>query len=142
MPLRCGVAFAAIVITSASALTQSTRSVWTGVYTAPQATTGEELYAGACARCHGEDLDGRERAPALAGGTFGQRWDGASLKKMFERFEQMPPDDPSARLTTRQYVDILAFVLSANDVPPGTERLPADKDMLAGFTYTSQRPRF
>ena len=142
MPRRCVVAVATVFITSAAALAQSTKSVWTGVYTTAQATSGEDLYTGACAKCHGDDLEGRERAPALAGGTFGQRWDGASLKKLFERVEQMPPDDPSARLTARQYVDIVAFVLSANDVPAGTVRLAADKDVLAEITYTSQRPKF
>jgi mono/diheme cytochrome c family protein len=124
-----------------AALAQSTKSVWTGVYTADQAATGEEVYIAACARCHGDDLDGRERAPALAGGTFGQRWDGATLKKLFERVEQMPPDDPAARLTPQKYIDVLAFVLSVNDVPAGAAKLAADKDALADITYTSQRPK-
>lgn len=126
---------------STAALGQSTKSVWTGVYTAPQAATGEGLYIAACAKCHGDDLEGRERAPALAGGTFGQRWDGATLKKLFERLEQMPPDDPAARLTSQKYVDILAFLLSANDVPAGTAKLEADQDVLADIIYASQRPK-
>jgi mono/diheme cytochrome c family protein len=142
MSLRCVVALATIFSTSATAFAQSTKSVWTGIYTMAQATSGENLYVSACARCHGDDLEGRERAPALAGGPFGQRWDGASLKKLFERLEQMPPDDPSARLTARQYVDVLAFLLSANDVPAGPDALAADKDALAEITYTSQRPKF
>ena len=129
------------VLLSTAALAHTTKSVWTGVYTAAQAATGEELYIGACAKCHGDDLEGRERAPALAGGTFGQRWDGATLKKLFEHLEQMPPDDPAARLTSQKYVDILAFLLSANDVPAGTAKLEADRDVLAGITYTSQRPK-
>ena len=126
---------------STAVLAQSTKSVWTGVYTAAQAAAGEELYISACARCHGDDLEGRERAPALAGGTFGQRWDGAALSKLFERLEQMPPDDPGARLTSQKNADVLAFLLSANDVPAGTTRLEPDKVALAGITYTSQRPK-
>ena len=126
---------------SAAALAQSTKSVWTGVYTAPQATNGEEVYFAACARCHGDDLGGLERAPALAGGTFAQRWDGANLKKLFDKVEQMPPDDPAARLTPQKSADVLAFLLSANDVPSGTATLAPNKDALAGITYTSQRPK-
>ncbi len=61
-------------------------SVWSGVYTAPQATSGEAIDFAACAKCHGDDLGGLD-ALALAGGTFGQRWDGATLKKLFERLE-------------------------------------------------------
>ena len=102
-------------VLATAALAQSTKSVWSGVYTAPQATSGEAIYFAACAKCHGDDLGGLERAPALAGGTFGQRWDGATLKKLFERLEQMPPDDPAARLTPQKYADVLAFLLSAND---------------------------
>ena len=43
-----------------------------------------------------KDGNARRRWPAAA---FGQRWDGATLKKLFERMEEMPPDDPAARLT-------------------------------------------
>ena len=53
----------------------------------------------------------------------------------------MPPDEPAARLTSQKYVDILAFLLSANDVPAGTAKLEADQDVLADITYTSQRPK-
>jgi len=126
---------------SVAAFAQSTKSVWTGIYTPAQAAAGEELYFAGCARCHGDDLAGLERAPALAGGTFNQRWDGANLKKLFEKVEQMPPDDPAARLTPPKSADVLAFLLSANDVPSGTATLAPDKDALAGITYTSQRPK-
>ncbi len=128
-------------VLATAALAQSTKSVWSGVYTAPQATSGEAIYFAACAKCHGDDLGGLERAPALAGGTFGQRWDGATLKKLFERLEQMPPDDPAARLTPQKYADVLAFLLSANDLPAGTATLDPDKDALAAIIYTSQRPK-
>ena len=120
---------------------QSTRTVWTGVYTTAQAVTGADLYAFSCAECHGDDLEGHEKAPALTGGTFAQRWDGATLKKLFEQMEEMPPDDPSTRLPAKQCIDILAFLLSANDVPAGPAPLAADKEVLASITYTSQRPK-
>src|SRR5262245_63622272 len=122
----------ALAAISAMASAQSTKTVWSGVYTTAQATRGGELFTNVCAECHGDDLEGREQAPALAGGTFGQRWDGATLKKLFERMEEMPPDDPKARLTPKQYADVLAFLLSANRIPAGNTALVADKDALAG----------
>jgi mono/diheme cytochrome c family protein len=125
----------------ALAFVQSTTSVWSGVYTSEQAARGGDLYRGKCAECHGDDLEGRESAPALAGGSFGQRWDGATLKKLFERMEEMPPDDPKARLASKEYADVLAFLLSANKFPAGTNALVADKDVLATIKYTSQRPK-
>jgi S-disulfanyl-L-cysteine oxidoreductase SoxD len=127
---------------AAAAIAQSARSVWTGVYTTEQAARGEQLYARTCAECHGDDLEGRERAPALAGLTFGQRWDGATLKKLFERLEEMPPAKPEARLTSPQYADVLAFLLNANDIPAGTTPLQPDKKTLADITYTTQAPKF
>ena len=116
--------------------------MWSGVYTTEQATRGEQLYVRSCAECHGDDLEGRERAPALAGVTFNQRWDGAALKKLFDRLEEMPPAKPEARLTSQQYVDVLAFLLSANEIPAGTKPLEADKKALAEITYSSQQPKF
>src|SRR4030095_2868079 len=139
---RLGIALATGVATFALVSAQSTKSVWNGVYTAAQATRGTDLYNSVCVDCHGDDLEGREKAPALAGAAFAQRWDGATLRKLFERREEMPPDDPAARLEPKQYIDILAFLLSANNVPAGSQPLIVDKDALAAITYTSQRPKF
>jgi mono/diheme cytochrome c family protein len=138
---RPGAALALGVVMFASAFAQAARSVWTGVYTSEQASRGAELYDAKCALCHGDDLEGRERALPLAGGTFGQRWDGATLKKLFERVEDMPPDNPAARLAPKQSVDVLAFLLSANNIPAGKTTLVADKAALATITYHSQRPK-
>ena len=95
---RLALALAVSVAVCASLFAQTTKSVWSGVYTAAQATRGTDLYQRVCSECHGDDLEGREKAPALAGGSFAQRWDGATLKKLFERMQEMPPDDPAARL--------------------------------------------
>jgi S-disulfanyl-L-cysteine oxidoreductase SoxD len=139
-PLAIVIAFAIPVAAFAPLFAQTTKSVWAGVYTTAQATRGADLYNRVCSECHGDDLEGREKSPALAGGSFAQRWDDATLKKLFERMQEMPPD-PAARLQPNQYVDILAFLLSANDVPAGSEPLVSDKDVLAAIIYTS-RPKF
>lgn len=138
---RLAIVLAVPVAAFASLFAQTTKSVWTGVYTTAQATRGADLYNRVCSECHGDDLEGREKSPALAGGSFAQRWDGATLKKLFERMQEMPPGDPAARLQPNQYVDLLAFLLSANDVPAGSDPLVSDKDVLAAIKYTS-RPQF
>jgi len=125
----------------ATAVAQSTRSVWSGVYTTEQATRGSDLYQRVCSECHGDDLDGREKSPALAGSAFAQRWDGTTLKKLFEHMQQMPPGDPGKHLQPKEYVDVLAFVLSANDIPAGPQPLVPETDVLAAIKYTS-RPQF
>ena len=123
----------------ATAFAQTTKSVWAGVYTDAQAARGTDLYNRVCSECHGDDLEGRERSPALAGSSFAERWDGATLKKLFERMQDMPPD-PGKRLQPNEYSDVLAFLLSANDVPPGSQPLVSDKDVLAAIKYTSRPP--
>jgi mono/diheme cytochrome c family protein len=134
------IAPAVSVLVFAPLFAQTTTSVWTGVYTTEQATRGTDLYQRVCAECHGDDLEGRERSPALVGSSFAQRWDGATLKKLFERMQEMPPGDPGKRLQPNQYADVLAFLLSTNDVPPGSQPLVSDKAVLATITYTSRPP--
>jgi mono/diheme cytochrome c family protein len=134
----------AIVATGASGVSvssaQNAKSVWSGVYSEAQATAGETLYGEHCTKCHGEDLAGVEQAPALAGDAFGQRWHGANLKKLFERIEVMPPKEPKS-LTEKQYAEILAFLLSANEFPAGRTPLVPDRTALAEITITSVRPK-
>jgi S-disulfanyl-L-cysteine oxidoreductase SoxD len=122
----------------AGGLAQDKKSVWVGVYDAKQAERGADLYTRTCAACHGQDLEGIEQALPLAGGPFAQRWDGSTLKKLIERIEEMPPDDPNKRLSDQQNVDVLAFLLSANKVPAGTSALSANKKDLDQITYLAK----
>jgi mono/diheme cytochrome c family protein len=138
---RLAIGFAVTVAALAPLFAQTPRSVWGGVYTTAQATRGADLYIHVCSECHGDDLEGREKSPALAGESFAQRWDGATLKKLFDRMQGMPPADPGKRLQPNQYVDVLAYLLSANDVPAGSQPLVPDKDVLSAIVYTS-RPTF
>jgi mono/diheme cytochrome c family protein len=129
------------LLAAGGALAQDKKSVWAGVYDGKQAARGAELYTRACASCHGQDLEGIEQAPPLAGGTFAQRWDGSVLKRLIERIEEMPPDDPSKRLNDQQNVDVLAFLLSANKIPAGTVALDADRNGLAQITFHATKPK-
>src|SRR5262245_46399695 len=141
--LRRSLWFAGVaLLTVGGSLVQDKKSLWAGVYDAKQAARGAELYTRACAACHGENLEGIEQAPPLAGGTFAQRWDGSALNKLFERMEDMPPDDPNKRLSGQQYVDVLAFLLSANKIPAGTAALDADRNGLAQIAFLATKPKY
>src|SRR5688572_19538332 len=67
-----------------------------GIYTAAQAAAGEKVYFETCASCHGDDLSGRERAPALAGGPFSEAWSGKDLRQLLDRIDSMPPSAPKS----------------------------------------------
>jgi mono/diheme cytochrome c family protein len=112
-------------------------SVWSGVYTNEQATAGEQIYFEQCASCHGDDLAGRERAPALAGTQFLEAWHGKTLQRLLERIEEMPPGAP---VSLTQAVDVLAFLLYSAEMPSGTAGLPADRARLAEMTFERAKP--
>jgi mono/diheme cytochrome c family protein len=131
----------ALVVAAAAmhASPDGSKSVWSGVYTTEQAKAGEKVYTAHCATCHGDDMAGIERAPALVGGTFRESWHGATLRKLFERIEGMPPDEPKT-LTAKECADVLAFLLSASEMPAGSTPLPADRTMLAEITFERAKP--
>jgi mono/diheme cytochrome c family protein len=108
------------------------RSVWAGVYTADQAAAGEKIYYARCATCHGDDLGGIERAPALSGAAFLESWHGKNLRRLFDRVASMPPTEP---VSPAEAADVLAFVLRASEMPTGTTALPADRSALADITF-------
>jgi mono/diheme cytochrome c family protein len=119
---------------------QGTTSQWDGVYTAAQADRGEALYASNCAPCHNWDLTGTEIAPALAGSSFGGRWTGKSLAKLFDYTQALMPQNSPGGLTRQQNADILAFVFQSGNAPPGPTELPIDPDRLSQLTYVARTP--
>ena len=123
-----------------AALDQSATSVWDGVYTEAQAKKGEAVYFARCVDCHGQDFAGREQAPALAGLGFMEKWNRATVRKLFEVVEQMPPGQPKS-LAAQDYVDVLAYMLSVNGLPAGPAALPNDRAALARIEIKNVRPQ-
>jgi mono/diheme cytochrome c family protein len=99
-------------------------SVWSGVFTEAQAKRGDGAYQANCSSCHGDDLRATNaEAVDLIGPAFRARWNGKTLGERFERIrDRMPPGAPGS-LGDESYMDILAFILQANDVPPGSQEL-------------------
>lgn len=119
---------------------QDTKTVWDGVYTDDQANRGKQLYADACASCHGPELTGGEMAPPLVGGDFSSDWNGLSLGDLFDRIRISMPQNAPGSLSGAQNADILAFILQANKFPAGTTELAKDAMMLKGIMYNTQKP--
>jgi len=97
----------------------STRS---GVYTAAQAARGNEVYLMQCKSCH---------APAShTGVVFANSWHGKPLSALFTYVvERMPKNEPGS-LQPHEYADVLAYLLKLNEMPSGSEELPADSVAL------------
>jgi mono/diheme cytochrome c family protein len=115
---------------SLSAQTPSVK-IWDGVYSVAQAKRGEAAYTSYCVRCHGADLMGGGRqGRQLKGDLFWQTWQANSLQSLFAKIQgTMPRDDPST-LPDAVYVDVIAFILDANALPPGAAELRADRALL------------
>jgi hypothetical protein len=98
------------------------KTVLDGVFTAAQAARGDALYAANCARCHeGADVDG----PPLTGDPFLDRWREDKISTLFTFIRTKMPQDSPGKLNESQYVDILAHLLDANMLPPGSTELTA-----------------
>ncbi|HEY2012014.1 MAG TPA: cytochrome c [Bryobacteraceae bacterium] len=108
----------------------ASRSVWEGVYTKAQADRGQNTYREDCAKCHAENLMGGEAGPPLAGSEFLNKWNGKTAGDLFTLMRKTMPSDDPGNLSTRQYSDIVAYILSANEFPDGQKDLDRDAAIL------------
>ena len=115
---------------SAGVAAQDTQTTLDGVFTAEQAQRGSESYQRECAQCHLEDLLGDGIAPSLVGAPFHFRWSELSVGDMLVAIRTTMPQGAPASLSPRAYVDIVAYLLEANDFPAGDMELPTDQDVL------------
>jgi quinoprotein glucose dehydrogenase len=118
-----------IFLLALSALAAS-RSVWDGVYTKDQAARGLTAYQEECMKCHGENGTGGEAAPALAGAEWLAKWKGKSVGDLYTRIRKTMPTDDPGNLSTRQYSDIVAYLLSLNEFPAGSKELDRDTTVM------------
>jgi mono/diheme cytochrome c family protein len=89
-------------------------------YTAAQAAAGAKSYGENCSRCHGAQLQGVS-APALKGDGSGIKGD--TLAEAYNFLSvQMPAGNPGS-LSTNDYVNITAYILSKDGHKPGSAKL-------------------
>jgi hypothetical protein len=94
------------------------RTTASGVYTAAQATSGEEVYMTFCVSCH--------PTVTYTGPAFKLHWEGRPLSDLYEWVsEQMPKNEPGT-LTPKQAVEAVAYILRLNKMPAGKTELPPD----------------
>jgi mono/diheme cytochrome c family protein len=115
------------------------RNVWSGVFTADQASQGKTVFENKCVTCHGAELNGGEMAPPLAGAMFTGNWTGQSLGDLFTRIHAtMPQNDPGS-LTNAEVAQVLAYILSFNQFPAGAAPLPSDEASLGQIGITDKK---
>lgn len=92
-------------------------TVLDGVFTDAQARRGGSLYDRHCAECHeGSEPD----ADPLIGPVFIERWREASLDFLYGFISTEMPGNKAGSLSEQNYLDVVAYLLSANDYPAGS----------------------
>lgn len=98
-------------------------------FTAAQQTAGQADYAQTCASCHGVNMDDGTFAPPLKGVEFRGIWFGKPADALFTKIETMPPAAPGS-LGASKHVELLAYVMSQNQLAAGDKPLPSDPNQL------------
>lgn len=109
------------------------RSVMSGVFTAEQVTKGRAAHRAFCLSCHG--------AEAYTGEPFETMWIGRTVFDFFDALRTTMPNDEPGKLTTEEYVDVIAYILNLNGYPPGAQSLAYDENELRKVRIDSLPPR-
>jgi len=132
----CTAAMAALLMVSAAGLATPAaqrageRQMWDGVYTAAQAARGKALFQNSCSRCHNPELIGSERGPALKGELFWSHWEDDALLTLFTKIRDTMPQGGIESVPDEGKLDVLAHILSMNEVPAGPEELSLKPGVL------------
>ena len=105
----------------------ASKSTSAGVFTAEQAKDGAVAYNANCAICHGEQLRSTDReVPHLTDKSFQFNWVGKTIADQFKNVRDTMPPREVRSLDDQVYLDIVAYILSFNKVPAGSQRLEPD----------------
>jgi mono/diheme cytochrome c family protein len=108
-------------------------STSSGVYTAGQASRGEQTYMSICVACHPA---GTYTAP-----VFRDKWNGVPVADLVGLIrETMPKTDPGS-LAPEEYVDVVAYMLKINGAPAGKSELPVDDKALKKIRISMPRSK-
>ncbi len=137
-----GLALAVVLLgvgVSRSVVTAQAKTVWSGIFTAEQVARGKEKATAECAACHGMAMKG-DLAPTLVGPDFIDHWYDARLGELALRVQNTMPQNAPGTLKPEEYADILAYMLSENGFPAGTETLKmAPVDALDAIKITKTK---
>ena len=105
------------------------RTVNDGVFTKEQAKVGEQLYAEHCLLCH----DKKYFRPVM------KRWESQPLGIMFTVMSTSMPETNPGFLNEKEYVDILAYILSLSRYAPGDTELDYENGALNEVTVAPRQ---
>ena len=105
------------------------RTVNDAVFSKAQSKVGEKLYADHCLLCH----DKKYFRPVL------KRWEGQTLSILFTVMSTSMPESNPGFLTEKEYVDILAYILSLSRYAAGDAELDYQDGALNEITVAARQ---
>ena len=105
-------------------------------YSSVQASNGDTLYQQNCATCHLPDLQGSLEAPALNDTNFRSNWTNRGVSELLDLLRRtMPPQAPGS-LDEAGYLQIVAFLLRANNIRESSIELTASDNSVVFLENT------
>ena len=120
---------AAAFVLAAAASFAEPRTLNDAVYSKAQAKVGEKLYADQCLLCH----DKKYFRPVL------KRWEGQSISVLFTVMSTSMPESNPGFMTEKEYVDILAYILSLSRYAAGDKELDYRDGALDELTVEARK---
>jgi len=123
--------FAVLTVTATASFTEpaaaaQSKSVWDGVYTQEQAARGAVSFASNCTRCHAAEANAGEEGKNLAGKAFWNSFRESTVDHLLDFVSRNMPNGAGGSLSANTYADLVAFILSRNDLPSGSTELTKD----------------
>ena len=66
-------------------------------------------------------------------------WSGKPIVELFKAVQTMPEDNPGS-LSAQQYADVMAYFLSLNKYPSGSDELKGDAEALSSIQFEAAKP--
>lgn len=99
------------------------KTVWNGVYSAPQAVRGQAEYEANCMGCHKTGESAVNPDSRLKGPNFMERWREDTLESLFVLIKATMPRAKPGSLSDKTYIDVISFLLRENGFPAGANEL-------------------
>jgi mono/diheme cytochrome c family protein len=119
---------AVFLIVASGSVAADPRTINDAVYTAEQAKAGEKLYAEHCLTCH----DKKYFRPVL------KAWEGQPLGLLYTVMSASMPESNPGALPRKDYVDILAYILSLSRYPAGDGELDYKDGVLDDIVISAR----
>jgi len=111
-------------VTERPAAAAQSKTVWDGVYSQQQAERGAASFSANCTRCHAAEANGGEEGRNLAGKVFWDSFKESTVDYLLDYVSKnMPNGTAAGTLSPNTYADLVAFILSKNDIPAGANEL-------------------